>query len=445
MLTCLVYTLILVSFLTAGSLGEEKQLSLKDAIRIALKNNHEIRALKNSVLAEKSDIGIARSSLLPRITFQEKFVRTDNPTSVFSFKLNQERFSQSDFEISALNNPDPLNDFESSLSVEQPILAIRDLLGTKMAKNEFLAQSEDFVRKKEEVAFRVLQSYIIVQTVKELVKVAEKALEDAKEHLRIANTRFKKGLGLYSDTLRASTAVTEAEQELVSASKDLNVAKRELGLLLGMSESVDTDTEIPKIPLRDLDYYQDKSSSRKDIRSLELRYENAKTNIRVSESGYLPTIGIGGSYQLNDHDAPFGAEGNSWNIMAFLRWKLFDGARREYERAKAKHTVAKVEEQLSGFKKAVSFNVYEAYLGVEEAKKNVELAEAALKTADEGRRLVKLRYENSLSLLVDLLDAQLNLDRARANLTAKKNRYHLAIARLSFTSGTTMQDLEVEE
>jgi outer membrane protein TolC len=434
-----------MSLLTLKTLGDELRFSLRQAIQVALENNHEIKAFKNSVSAQESEVGIARSSLLPRITFQEKFVRTDNPTSVFSFKLNQERFSQSDFEISSLNNPDPLNDFETSLSFEQPILAMGDILGTKVAKNELLAQSEDFTRKKEEVVFRVVRSYVIVQTAKEFVNVAEKAQEDVKEHLRIANARFNRGLGLFSDTLRASTAVTEAEQELVSARKNLDVAKRELGLLLGMSESVDTDTEIPEISLRDLDYYQDKSSSRKDIRSLELRYENAKTNVRVVESGYLPTIGIGASYQLNDNDAPFGAEGDSWNIMAFLRWKLFDGARREYERAKAKHTVAKVEEQLSGFKKVVSFNVYEAYLGVEEAKKNVELAESALKTADEGRRLVKLRYENSLSPLVDLLDTQLNLDRARANFTARKNEYHLATARLSFASGTILQDLEVAE
>jgi outer membrane protein TolC len=131
--------------------------------------------------------------------------------------------------------------------------------------------------------------------------------------------------------------------------------------------------------------------------------------------------------------------------MAFLRWNLFDGARKEYERAKAKHQAAAIEEQLEGLKKTVSFNIYEAYLGVEEAKKKVELAESALKTAEEGRRLVKRRYENSLSPLVDLLDAQLNLDRARANLTVSKNEYHLALARLNFASGTILQDLEVKE
>ena len=197
--------------------------------------------------------------------------------------------------------------------------------------------------------------------------------------------------------------------------------------------------------MKEIDYYEDESLSRKDIRSLELRYENAKTNVRIAESGYLPTLGVGGSYQLNDHNAPFGGEGDSWSVMAFLRWNLFDGARREYERAKAKHKVKEVEEQLSGLKKAVSFDVYEAHLGVEEARKNLELAESALKTAEEGRRLVRIRYENSLSPLVDLLDAQLNLDRARANLTARKNEYRLAIARLGFASGTLLQDLDVEE
>ncbi|HXG30358.1 MAG TPA: TolC family protein, partial [Thermodesulfobacteriota bacterium] len=303
----------------------------------------------------------------------------------------------------------------------------------------------DLARKKEELAFRVIQSYIMVQTAKGFVNVAEKSLEDAKEHLRIANARFKKEVGLFSDTLRASTAVTEAEQELISARKNMNVAKRELGLLLGMSESVDTDADTQEIPLKGIDYYEGESLSRKDIRSLELRYENAKTNVRIAESGYLPTLGVGGSYQLNDHNAPFGGEGDSWSVMAFLRWNLFDGARREYERAKAKHKVKEVEEQLSGLKKAVSFDVYEAHLGVEEARKNLELAESALKTAEEGRRLVRIRYENSLSPLVDLLDAQLNLDRARANLTARKNEYRLAIARLGFASGTLLQDLDVEE
>jgi outer membrane protein len=447
MIRYLSYSFLLVFFFTVKSVGSEGEikLSLDEAIRIALKNNHEIKALMNSVLAEGSDVGISRSSLLPKINLEERFVRTNNPTDVFSIKLNQQRFSKSDFEIPNLNNPDPVSDFQTTFSVEQPILAIKELLTLKSSNKDFQAAGEDFNRKKEAVAFGVIQSYITVRIAKEFVGVAEKAIDDANENRRIADSRYKKGLGLFSDTLRASTSVTEAEQQLISAIKNLKVAKRALGVILGMTESVDVDEQPIDIPLADIDYYREESLSRKDIRALESRYEGARLDVRSYESGYIPTVGVGGTYQLNDQNAPFGAEGNSWFVMAFLRWEIFNGGKREYERAKAKHNAAEVKEQLDGLKNAVSFQVFESHLGVEEAQKNVELAESSLKTAEEGTRLVKLRYQNSLSPFVDLLNAQVNLDRSRANLVAKRNEYKLAIATLSFESGTILKDLGIEE
>ena len=93
----------------------------------------------------------------------------------------------------------------------------------------------------------------------------------------------------------------------------------------------------------------------------------------------------------------------------------------------------------------VSFQVDEAWLTLEETKKNWELAQEALKTAEEGRRLVKVRYEGSLSPIVDMLDAQVSFDHARANLVARENEYKLAIANLCYASGTILADLKLEE
>ena len=447
MLRYLLRSFLLVFLFTINSVSSEREikLSLEEAIRIALKNNHDLRALGNAVLASGSDAGISRSFLLPKINLEERFVRTDNPTSVFSIKLNQERFTMSDFEIRNLNDPDPISDFQTTFSVEQPILALKEFFTARSSNKYFQAAGEDLDRKREAVAFGVVRSYVAVRIAKEFVGVAERAIDDAKENLRIADSRYAKGLGLFSDTLRASTSVTEAEQQLLSATKDLKVAKRALGVILGMGESVDIDQNPIDIPLEDIDYYTEESSSRNDIRSLESRYEGARLNVRSYESGYIPTLGVAGTYQLNDQDAPFGAEGNSWFVMAFLRWEIFNGGKREYERARAKHEAAEVKEELVGLKNTVSFQVFESHLAVEEARKSVELAESSLKSAEEGTRLVRLRYQNSLSPLVDLLNAQVNLDRARANLVAKRNEYKLAIARLSFESGTILKDLEIEE
>jgi outer membrane protein len=437
--------MLLVSMLQ-GLAAAGPTLSWKSAIAMALEGNDELKATREATAAHHDAIGAARGNLLPRLTFEERLLWTNNPAYVFSSKINQARFTSQDLASApqSFNHPSPLADFQTLLSLEQPIFARKAQVGVAMAKKEYQARNEELTRKKEEVVFKVVQSYLLVHTAKAFVQTAEQAVMDSREHLRIAELRNRADLGLYSDTLRASTAVKEAEQKEVSAQKKLNVVRRALGLVLGLSESVDIEAELPEVALQDVEYYTQASLSRKDFKSLQIRYENAKQNIRLAEADYFPLLGVGSSVQWNDHSSPFGADGDSWQVMAFLRWDLFDGGKREYERSKAKHQMAQVRENLSGLEKAVAYQVYEAHQTVDEARKNTELARAALVSAEEGARLVKARYSNSLSPLVDLLDAQLSLNQARAKAVAMENEYRIAVAHLGFQSGTLLQDLKLE-
>lgn len=422
----------------------EQRYSLPQAVRAALENNHELKAQRNAAAAKQEEIGVARSFLLPKISLEERYLRTVNPGYAFMTKLNQQRIAAGDFLPATLNNPDAVNDFQSTVSIEQPLFMRKAAIGLEMSKGESRAAAEDMGRKKEETAFKVVQSYLVVGTAAEFIKVAEKAGEDAQEHRRIAALRYKNGLGLYSDLLRANTAVADARQQLVSAGKNLAVAKRALGLILGLASAVDIMEMPPPLPLREPDYYREQALARRDIKALALRTENAQKNVKLAEAGYFPTLGVGGAYQLNDHSAPLGAEGDNWQLTAFLKWEAFDGRKRVHERSKAKYEAAAAAEYLEGLKKMISFRVQEAYLTIEETAKNRKLAEEAVQAAAEGRRLVRVRYEGSLSPLVDLLDAQVSIDHARANLVAKENEYRLAVARLSYESGTILSDLQVE-
>lgn len=436
----------ILAFLSFSALAhaDERTFSIDDALSLAMKGNPELRAFDNSVSAAGEDIGIARSNLLPKINFEERFMRTTNPTLAFAAKLNQERFTTADFAIPSLNNPDAINDFQTSISFEQPLYVRKAYIGLKMAKQEFSAKQEDLTRKKEEVAFNIIRTALMINSSKEFVEAAKKGVEDAKEHLRLAELRYDAKLGLYSDVLRARTLVAESEQRLISSEKNHSMAKRTLGLLLGLTEPVSITGNTPQLELKSVDHYSQVSLSRKDIKSLQMRYDNAKNNIELAKSDYYPMVGLGGAYMLNDHDTPFGGEGNSWQVSAFLRWSIFDGTLRKHESAKAKYKALEAAEYLEGLKKTVSYKIHEAYLGVEEARKNAELSEAAVKTAEEGERLVRARYENSLSPIVDLLDAQVSLDNARANVVVKKNEYRTAVANLSYESGTLLKDLNLD-
>jgi outer membrane protein TolC len=426
---------------------QERVLSLREAIEQALSGNHELRANERSLSAQHEEIGITASFLLPKLIFEERYLRTNNPTYAFMAKLNQERFSMADLTGApdTFNHPKVINDFQTSLSFEQAIFAPKVYIGIDMAKREYAAKGDDFSRKKEEVALQVFKTYIGIQTAREFVAVTEKGIDDAKEHLRIAEARYNSGLGLYSDMLRAQVALSAAEEKNVSARKNLAVARRALGLMMGLTEAVDVQKERPDLEVRGLEYYAGTALSRKDLKGLETRYRNAENGLKMANAGYLPVVGLGGAYQLNSHSSPFGEEGNSWQLMAFLKWELFDGTKREHERSKARYQIAEAGEYLEGLKKQISYEIYDAYLTVDEAKKSLELAGDALKAADEGRRLVKRRYENALSLMVDLLDVQTNLDAARAHVVEKEGDYLTAIANLGFQSGTILTDLGVEQ
>ncbi|MCX8070456.1 MAG: TolC family protein, partial [Thermodesulfovibrionales bacterium] len=391
----------------------ERKLTLVEAIQIALNQNHEIRAFDKSILSATADVSISKSYLLPKITFEERFMRTNNPTYSFMAKLNQSRFMESDFYVPSLNNPNAINDFQSAVFFEQPLFVQKAYLGIDISKRELDAKKSDIKRKKEAIILKVLQAYAILSTSKEYFSSSQKTIEEAREHLRIAELRYKNNVGLFSDTLRAQTSLKEAEQNNLKAMKNINLAKRSLGLLLGLSDSVDiVDADLP-LALHPYEYYEKHSTERADLISMKLKVENAKKNISLAESEYYPIIALGGTYQLNDHRIPFGSEGSSWQIAAFLRWNIFDGTKRENERAKAKYMAQEAIEHLEGMKKGIAYKVYEAYQNYEEAKKSYDIALKALETAEEGMRLVRVRYENSLSPIVDLLSAQTSLDYAR--------------------------------
>jgi len=442
----LAYFFLTISFFTLMPelAAAEETMTLRAAVAEALRNNHEMAAVKHSLASYKEDIGIARSNLRPQISLEERFLRTDNPTYVFMSKLNQERFSMQDLDIGSLNAPAPENDFQTTLAVFQPLLAMQAAIGIDMSETAYAAQKEEFYRRQEALVLQVARTYLMAQMAEEYILVAQKGLEDASEHLRIAEVSYNNGLGLYADTLRAATAVSEAEQKLVSAEKNLKVTRRSLGLILGLDQSIRTTGDDLDLTLRDLEFYTKNVELRRDIQSMQLHFENARNNVRLNKAAYIPTLGVGSSFQLNDEEVPFGSNGESWQVFALFKWELFDGAKRQHEKQKAHYQVAETRERMIQLMDAAAFLVYESFLGVEEAEKNLALARSALTSAREGQRLVKIRYENSLSPMVDLLDSQVSLDQARINLLMREKEQQLATLKLCFESGIILQELGLE-
>jgi outer membrane protein len=415
--------------------SEANAVDLKEAVSAALRDNPEIKAKAWGLKAAEEDPAIAGSYLLPSLSLEHRYMRTDNPTYAFMAKLNEGRFTESDFAIKSLNNPEPVNDFQNSLKVEQVVFSKRALDGVKLASTETEAGRKDFERVKEKVARDTAAAYLGVLTAREYVEAARKGVADREEHRRLAQARYDAGMGLLSDVLRADAALKEAQRKLVEAQKGHDVAARALGLQMGRAEAVEALPVENGFTLEPIEAYYRGALSRADLKAMETRYQNSRNAIGLAKSSYWPEIGIGGQYQWNDRSSPVGGEGESYMASAFLRWNIFDGARREHEIKQARARSEEAKEGLEGMKKEIMFRVFGAYKNVEEARMGLDLAKAELASAEEGTRLVRVRYENSLVPIVDLLDAETMLQGARTRAAAAGNDLLMSHFNLAFESG----------
>lgn len=418
----------------------DREVGFGEALRLALEANPRLVAMESSLAAAREKAAAARGYLRPSLTVEERYMLTDNPTYAFSSKLNQGRFAAADFAIDSLNDPEAIGDFTTSLSFEQTLYSRQALVGVRMADTASRSSELEYRRAREQALLEVLEAFIAGQTARKYEDVARKGQIDAQTHLEITRTRVETGLGLESDLLRARVAVSEAEEREVSANKNVSLAARGLGLALGLDGPVSAGGEtVPAPVLEPPAYYEEAAARRSDLLSMDQRVENARNNISMVTAPFAPVAGVGGSWQMNSHQAPFDEENSSYQAMAFVRWNLYSGGRRGHEKAQALHSLREAEAYRDGLKKEIIYRVNEAYLGVLEAQRGAQLSDSRLNLAKETTRLIEKRYQNSLATVVEIIDAQTALDSARANQVARNNSYLVSLARLMFQSGLIEQ------
>lgn len=440
----MVLLLPLVLLFPGGAFAADA-VSLKEAMTMALEKNHILRAADYEYKAVGEEVKSSRSRYLPRIYLDETLSYSNLPTRTFMMKLDQGRFTQNDFQIANLNNPAATGDFRTAVTLEQALFDVTVSRGLDISRKEQEIRRSSLERRREEIGFLVFQAYIEVQKARAFLKVAEQGLTDAREHKRLADVRNESGVGLVSDKLRARTRVSEMEQENITAINNLQLSRMRLSQLLGGENGVlyDIKEDIEPISvMMDVSEFQVLArQNRRELQEVDKGVEKADMGLGMARGAYLPKIYGNAGYQMNSRDIPFGRDNDGWMVSANLRWDIFDGMRRGSELEKASLQKSAAEEYRNSYLKEVEFQVSEAYLRRTEAGKRLEVARHSQLDAEEVVRLVAKRFENSLATMVDLLDAQTAVDRARAQRVENETNYALATARLFQATGIFLQEV----
>lgn len=417
----------------AGRAQAPAPLSLRQAVAEALHNSPRLRAAVAEQDKAKAGVDTARAGYLPRVDFDEGFTRSNNPVYVFGTLLTQQRFSQADFALPALNQPAPLNNFQTRFMARVPIfdgrqtqLRVREAkLGEQLAGN---AQQQA----RQGVLSAVISAYYNLSASLAELQVAESAERTAAAGLKMAESRYRAGMVVESDRLSAQVYQASAQEQLIAARNQVTVAgaalDRELGRPLDAPVAIETGAGVAgatagaTLP----GLVADANRLRPELLQQQDRLSIAVSEVTRSRSAFLPTLDGFAGWELDQlHFTNTG--GSNWTVGLTLHFNLFRGGA---DRAAVASAVAERQARqarLDDLKTAVDLQVRQAWYAVKTASEQLQVSRQAAEQATAALKIVQNRYTSGLATITDLLRAQTELTSARTQFVQAS--YNLQISR----------------
>ncbi len=394
-----------------------------------------------------------KGALFPKLWFQSDAIRSNNPPFVWMSKMSRADVTPDMMNLKGFNDPDAVTNFSSSINLTYPLFyggAIKSVVGA----NKALSRAADrlYAGSKERIAFEVAKTYLKVCWLKSRVRAAEEFVKSAKYHLRQAESRYRTGMALKSDVLKAKVYLAQTKERLVREETSLDVARRKLSMLSGGSamEPAVVDVDLEDLFRELKGYGEDREKAvevalrnRKDLSAYKLKVEAKEKQVDAARADYFPKVDLVSSFRWYGHNYPLQGEQSDWMIGGILRLNLFDGFARENRIKRAKAERLEAEFNYLRKRKEVALEVISAVERLKEARSRVEIAVNTVEEAKESLRIMEKRYQQGLATMTQLTDTQSYLEEAKAMYLGAIHDFLLAVYSVEYAKGTLLEFLGV--
>jgi outer membrane protein TolC len=354
-----------------------------------------------------------------------------------SVGLDQTKYSTEFF-----NPADPANPTSTlvvgSARADYEVFSLRKFSELGRTRAELARAEAGELEQRFLAALETESSYYDVLVNQELARVAQERVTRAREGLGVARARVASGAAVPTDSLQLVLEVTRSGVEVLRQRNALRTAQLELGRRVGESGAVDAvplDTmPAPVLPIglpvalaAALEQGPQYRAARADERA-------ADAALRSQRSDYLPSLGVGAVHQRYDTRI-FPSAANVTSLTFSLSFPIWNNGLREIEvsRARVARDVARtIREDLE---RVVRRDVTGAYDSYQTSRAAVGLASIGVQVGRENYRMQEMRYRAGASTILDLLDAQVSLAEAEADLAQSRYETRLALARLEAILG----------
>jgi outer membrane protein, multidrug efflux system len=268
------------------------------------------------------------------------------------------------------------------------------------------------------VAAEVARNYLELRGTQQRFQVAQAALQNQREALRITSARLDVGRGTQLDVARARTLVESTEANVPALQTLIERSVFRLATLTAQApsallERLSPPAPLPGLPVTDLaalplGTLQDWLERRPDIVAAERQLAAATASIGVAKADLFPRVSLSGLLGLNA--ATLGNLTNSesalYSLGVGIAWTPFDFGRL---RSRVAASEARALQGLASYEQTVATALEEtegAFSGFNRNAQRAMRLERAARSAEEAAQLARTRFDAGVTDFLVVLDAE---------------------------------------
>ena len=399
---------------------------LQELIRVALKQNYDLRDAVARVDEARANLGITRSNQLPQVgasgALEITRLSRDGQTPLpASFVQNQNR----NWGSAALN----------LLSFEVDLWG-RLRRATEAARANLLGAEENRKAVVSTLVSDVAANYFQLLQFDYELEISQSTLETRRESLRLVQERQGGGVATLLDLRQAEELVSTAAESIPAFQQQIEQTEDRISLLLGRNpEGVirgrkfleqEVPPEVPAgLPSALLD-------RRPDIRAAEQGLIAANANIGVAKAAYFPQISLSGLLggQSSRLANLFSGPNSTWSFVPQVTQPIFAGGRLKngVRQAEAEREQASIAYERS-IQTAFS-DVSDALIAHQRTRESRVEQEKLVTALQDRKRLAYVRYRGGVDTQLNALDADRDLFQAQLTLTQIRYAELLSVVQL---------------
>ncbi len=404
------------------------ELSLREAIALALKQNPQVRiAVLNTAQSQQEQV-IARSALLPQATLEvSDAVRRINLGALLGQSVPGFPHHGGPFQI-----------FQAGPQFSTPVFDLtlwRRLQAARQNVRGNEAQAQ-FVR--EQTILLVVSQYIGALRSAADVRAAQSRVDLAQALYDQASDLQKTGVGTGIDTLRANVQLQNEKQRLLVSETQLKTTVYGLVRLLNLdprqtvalADQLSFEQTQEWNPNEILDRAL---AERPEMKALIAREHAARFQKGAASASRVPSFRVIGNWAYNGTRLNNGIPTYEYQAVADL--PLFTAGRIRAQVREADLELKKIAQQRDDLRNQIALEIKTAAADLASARNEVDVANLGVKLSEEEVSQARDRFQAGVANNIEVITAQDALSRANDNQIAALYRYNQARADLAHAIG----------